>query len=79
MNNTRRATLVWSLGAVVFSLTGVYIALSVNGAWYSVVSAVLVLLAGAAFAARRFYPCGHLPGQFNLDTGLSSRSRIDGS
>jgi uncharacterized membrane protein len=52
MNNTRRATLIWSLGAVVFSLIGVYIALSSNGAWYSVVSAVILLLAGTTFAAR---------------------------
>jgi uncharacterized membrane protein len=52
MNNTRRATLIWSLGAVIFSLIGVYIALSSNGAWYSIVSAIVLLLAGAAFAAR---------------------------
>lgn len=52
MNDTGRATLIWSLGAVVFSLIGVYIALSSNGAWYSVVSAVILLLAGTTFAAR---------------------------
>lgn len=52
MNNTRRATLIWSLGAVIFSLIGVSIALTANGAWYSVVSAVVLLLAGATFAAR---------------------------
>ena len=52
MNNARRATHIWSLGAVAFSLIGVYIALSFNGAWYSIVSAVVLLLAGAAFAAR---------------------------
>jgi uncharacterized membrane protein len=52
MNNTRRATLIWSLGAVIFSLIGIYIALNSNGAWYSVVSAVILFLAGAMFAAR---------------------------
>ncbi|WP_146069204.1 hypothetical protein [Arthrobacter sp. ZGTC412] len=52
MNNTMRATLIWSLGAVIFSLVGVYIALNSNGVWYSIVSAVLVLLAGVTFAAR---------------------------
>lgn len=52
MNNTRRATLIWSLGAVIFSLIGVYIALSANGVWYSTVSAIILLMAGAAFAAR---------------------------
>ena len=52
MNNTRRATLIWSLGAVIFSLIGVYIALSSNGAWYSIISAIILLLAGVTFAAR---------------------------
>ncbi|MDQ0676603.1 uncharacterized membrane protein YjjP (DUF1212 family) [Pseudarthrobacter siccitolerans] len=52
MNNARRATLIWSLGAVIFSLIGVSIALSSNGAWYSIVSAVVLLLAGVTFAAR---------------------------
>jgi hypothetical protein len=52
MNNTRRPTLIWSLGAVIFSLIGVYFALSSNGAWYSIVSAVILLLAGVVFAAR---------------------------
>ncbi|MET3719642.1 MULTISPECIES: hypothetical protein [unclassified Arthrobacter] len=52
MNNTIRATLIWSLGAVIFSLVGVYIALNSNGVWYSIVSAVIVLLAGVTFAAR---------------------------
>lgn len=54
MNNTRRATLIWSLGAVIFSLIGIYIALGSNGVWYSVVSAVILFLAGAASAARAF-------------------------
>ncbi|MET4093267.1 hypothetical protein [Arthrobacter sp. UYCu712] len=52
MNNTMRATLLWSLGAVIFSLVGVYIALNSYGVWYSIISAVIVLLAGATFAAR---------------------------
>ncbi|SDS62373.1 hypothetical protein SAMN04489743_0472 [Pseudarthrobacter equi] len=52
MDNTKRATLIWSLGAVVFSLIGVYIALTANGVWYSIVSAVILLLAGCAFASR---------------------------
>lgn len=52
MDNTKRATLIWSLGAVVFSLIGVYIALTANGAWYSILSAVVLLLAGCVFAAR---------------------------
>jgi uncharacterized membrane protein YjdF len=54
MNNTRRATLIWSLGAVVFSLIGIYTATSSNGVWYSIVSAVILFLAGAASAARAF-------------------------
>ncbi|WP_156037248.1 hypothetical protein [Arthrobacter sp. UNC362MFTsu5.1] len=52
MNNTRRATLIWSLGAVIFSLIGVSTALGSNGAWYLIVSAVILLLAGVVFAAR---------------------------
>jgi hypothetical protein len=52
MNNTRRATLIWSLGAVVFSLIGIYIATSSNGVWYSILSAVALFLAAAVFAAR---------------------------
>ena len=52
MNKTRRATLIWSLGAVIFSVIGVYIALASAGAWYLVLFAVLLLLAGSAFAAR---------------------------
>lgn len=52
MNNTRRATLIWLPGAVVFSLIGIYIATSSSGVWYSAVSAVILFLAGAAFAAR---------------------------
>jgi hypothetical protein len=52
MNNARRAALIWSLGAVGFSLIGIYIALRSDGVWYSIVSAVVLFLAGAAFAAR---------------------------
>ena len=52
MNNTMRATLIWSLGAVIFSLAGVYIALNSNGFWYSILSTVILLLAGVTFAAR---------------------------
>lgn len=52
MNNTMRATLIWSLGAVIFSLVGVYIALNSNGVWYSVLSAVILLLAGVTCAAK---------------------------
>ena len=52
MNNTRRATLIWSLGAVIFSLVGVYVALKANGVWYSIVAAVVLLLAGVTLATR---------------------------
>ena len=52
MNSTRRATLIWSLGAVIFSLIGIYLALTANGVWYSLLPAVILFLAGAAFAAR---------------------------
>lgn len=52
MNNTMRTTLIWSLGAVIFSLVGVYIALNANGVWYNIVSAIILLLAGVTFAAR---------------------------
>jgi hypothetical protein len=43
---------MWSLGAVIFSLLGVNVALSSHGVWYSVVSAIILFLAGAVFAAR---------------------------
>ena len=52
MNNTMRATLIWSLGAVIFSLVGVYLALNSHGLWYGVVSAVILLLAGVTFASK---------------------------
>ena len=52
MNNARRATLTWSLGAVIFSLIGIYVALGSGGAWYSVISAVILLAAGLTFAVR---------------------------
>lgn len=52
MNDNLRATLIWSLGAVIFSLVGVYIALNSNGVWYSIISAMILLLAGLTFAAR---------------------------
>ena len=52
MNNARRATLIWSLGAVIFSLVGVSTAVGSNGVWYLIVSAGANFLAGAAFAAR---------------------------
>ena len=52
MNNTMRATLIWSLGAVIFSLVGVYVALNSNGVWYSIVSAVVLLLAAVTSAAK---------------------------
>jgi uncharacterized membrane protein len=52
MNNTRRATLIWSLGAVIFSLIGVSTALTSDGMWYLIVSAVALLLAGVLSASR---------------------------
>lgn len=52
MNNTKRAMLIWMLGAVVVSLVGIYIPLTSDGAWYSIVSAAVLFLASAAFAAR---------------------------
>jgi hypothetical protein len=52
MNNTRRAALIWSLGAVIFSLIGVCIALTASGTWYSILSAIILLLGGVTFAAR---------------------------
>jgi hypothetical protein len=52
MNNTIRATLIWSLGAVIFTLIGIYIALGSNGAWYSILSTVILLAAGLTFAVR---------------------------
>lgn len=55
MNNTIRATLIWSVGAVIFSLVGVYVALNSDGVWYGVVSAVILLLAGVTFAARAIH------------------------
>ncbi|MCU1568698.1 MAG: hypothetical protein JWQ56_3635 [Pseudarthrobacter sp.] len=55
MNNTNRATLIWSLGAVIFSLIGVYTALTSSGVWYQVVTAVILLLAGCVFAARAVF------------------------
>ncbi|MGO4190963.1 hypothetical protein AB4Y67_04765 [Arthrobacter sp. YAF17] len=52
MNITRRATLIWSLGAVIFSLIGVYTALTSDGVWYLIGSAVVLLLAGVVFASK---------------------------
>jgi hypothetical protein len=52
MNNSKRATLVWSLGAVIFSLLGVYAAMTSGGTWYLVLSAVILLLAGIVFASK---------------------------
>ena len=52
MNNTKRATLIWSLGAVIFSLIGVYTALTSDGVWYLIGSAVVLLLAGVVFASK---------------------------
>ncbi|WP_224049866.1 hypothetical protein [Arthrobacter sp. NicSoilB4] len=52
MNNTKRATLIWSLGAVIFSLIGVSTALTSDGVWYLIGSAVILLLAGAVFGSR---------------------------
>jgi hypothetical protein len=52
MNNTRRATLIWSLGAVIFSLIGVYTALTSGGVWYLVGSAAVLLLAGVVSGSR---------------------------
>ncbi|MET3173146.1 UNVERIFIED_ORG: hypothetical protein ABIB52_000974 [Arthrobacter sp. UYCu721] len=52
MKSTKRATLIWSLGAVTFSLIGASTALGSNGVRYLTVSAVVLLLAGIAFASR---------------------------
>ncbi|MET3172826.1 UNVERIFIED_ORG: hypothetical protein ABIB52_000654 [Arthrobacter sp. UYCu721] len=52
MNKTRRDTLIWSLGAVVFSLSGVSSALTADGRWYLILGAILLLGAGVAFASR---------------------------
>jgi hypothetical protein len=52
MNSTRRALLIWSLGAVIFSLIGVSTALTSDGMWYLIVSAVALLLAGVLSASR---------------------------
>jgi len=52
MNNSKRATLIWSLGAVIFSLLGVYTAITSRGTWYLVLSAVVLLLAGVVFASK---------------------------
>jgi uncharacterized membrane protein len=52
MNSTRRGTLIWSLGAVIFSLIGIYTALTSDGVWYLIGSAVVLLLAGVVFASK---------------------------
>jgi hypothetical protein len=52
MNNTRRATLIWSLAAVIFSLLGVYTALNTDGVWYLIGSAAVLLLSGVVFASK---------------------------
>lgn len=52
MNNSKRATLIWSLGAVIFSLLGVYTAMTSPGTWYLVLSAMVLLLAGVVFASK---------------------------
>ena len=52
MEKTKRATLIWSLAAVMFSLIGVYTALTSGGTWSQVVTAVVLLLAGVVFGAK---------------------------
>ena len=52
MENNKRATLIWSLAAVMFSLIGVYTALTSDGVWYQVVTVVVLLLAGVVFASK---------------------------
>ena len=58
MNNTMRATLIWSLGAVIFSLIGVYTALTSDGVWYLIGSAVVLLLAGVVFGSKAILSAG---------------------
>lgn len=52
MNRARRDTLIWSLGAVVFSLSGVGSALTADGRRYMILGAILLVGAGVAFASR---------------------------
>lgn len=52
MNNSKRAKLIWSLGAVIFSLLGVYTSMTSGGTWYLVLSAAILLLAGIVFASK---------------------------
>ncbi|MCU1540009.1 MAG: hypothetical protein JWM01_956 [Arthrobacter sp.] len=52
MNKTRRDTLIWSLGAAVFSLSGVGSALTADGKWYLIIGTILLLGAGVALGSR---------------------------
>lgn len=52
MNNTKRDTLIWSLGAVLFSLIGVQAGLTASGKWYLILGTICHFVAAAAFAAK---------------------------
>jgi hypothetical protein len=44
--------LIWALGAALFALIGVSVALTAGGQWYLVLSAVILFVAVAVFSAK---------------------------
>lgn len=52
MRTPQANVFIWALGAALFALVGVSVALSAGGQWYLVLSAVILLVAAAVFAAK---------------------------
>jgi hypothetical protein len=52
MRTLQGNALIWALSAALFALVAVSVALSADGQWYSVLSAVILLVAAAVFAAK---------------------------
>lgn len=48
----KKSVLIYSLATIAFSIMGVISALTADGRWYYVVSAIVLLAGGATFAAR---------------------------
>ncbi len=52
MTRERNVVILWGLAAVVAAIIGVASALTANGQWYSIVTAVILLMAGGVFGSR---------------------------
>ena len=47
-------TNTWLLGAVLFAVLGIHAAMTTNGVWYMIVSAVIHFVASACFARAAY-------------------------